>query len=283
VLICHQGDECIVDGSMEEIPSFRMAECFDEEGSVSKPTDWTVPIHAYVCSSLDPSSVMESSEADVRSGAAGRRGWSYESSIPVEDSVSFELDLSPRSDTPLLMEAELTPTNEFYDVCWTIYAETTGTGIDFWCGAYPDGKGAHTTKHNEMLIQPVSRVLCADLVGVTQQSHSLGRYGGHVVGGSDIKSDGEDNTGRGNAVESEDSLPSSPKPHVQTNSGPESLSAISGTAGEDEPHPAVGTPDPARNKRVSSEERVRSSVKKRRQKINGAEWRLIVGAPPGRE
>lgn len=280
MLICHQGDECIVDGSMEEIPSFRMAEYFDEEGSVTKPTDWTVPVRAYVCSSLDPGSVVESSEVDVLSGTAGKRSWSYESTIPDEDSVSFMVDFSPRSDTPLLTEADLTPANEFYDVCWVIYAETTGMGIDFWCGAYPDGKGVNTTKYSEMFIQPIFRVLCADLVGVTQQSHSLGRDDGHVVAGTDIKSGGEDNSDRANAEEYEASLTSSPKQNGHISSGPESLSTMSSTDGVFGSDATVGTPDTAR-KRAPSDER--GGSKRIRQKTYGSQWRLVVGAPPSRD
>jgi hypothetical protein len=267
---------------MEEIPSFMMAEYFDEEGSVDKPTDWTVPIRAYVCSSLDRGRVMESGEADILSGTAGKRGWSYESTIPDEDSVSFVLDLSPKTYSPLLVEMDLSPTNEFYDVSWVIYAETTGMGIEFWCGAYPDGKPTSTTKYNEMLIQPVSRVLCADLVGVTQQSHFLGGVDSHDVAGSHIESDGEHNPGRAKAGEGGESLSSSPKQSAHTSSGSKSLSAMSGTDGGDEPDAAVGTPGTARNKRAPSEE-PGGSVKKMRQKSYGAQWRLVVGAPPSRD
>jgi hypothetical protein len=151
-------------------------------------------------------------------------------------------------------------------------------GIEFWCGAYPDGKPTDATKYNEMLIQPVSRVLCADLVGVTQQSHSLGGDDSYVVAESHIESNGEDNPGAAKAGDYVDSLTSSPKQNAHTSSGSKSLSAMPGTDGGDEPHAAVGTPETARNKRAPSEEQG-IFVKKIRQESYGAQWRLVVGAP----
>jgi hypothetical protein len=153
-----------------------MSEFFDEEGSLpgGERTDYTVPIWVYICSSLPASDVMDNDSGDIAKGLAGKRGCSFQSARPEMERAKFEVDFSPNIPNPLLVERDLVPTtNQFYDVSWTISAETTGIGIDFWCGVYSNGKRSSHNKDDQRNSRIVSTVLFADLVGVIQKSYVL--------------------------------------------------------------------------------------------------------------
>lgn len=150
-----------------------MEEYFDEEGSVSgQPTDYTVPVSGYICPILDESNVMNNDADEIAKSGAGRRGWSYESTIPeTGERFGFELNFDPSSPNPLLIASELEAQCGFYHVTWTLFPETTGIGVDFWCAAYPGDQDSGNIEAAGIKMRMVSTVPCTDLVGVIQQSY----------------------------------------------------------------------------------------------------------------
>lgn len=117
---------------------------------------------------------MDNDSGDVAKGLAGKRGCSFQSTRPETERAKFKVDFSPNVPNPLLVERDLVPTiDRFYDISWTISAETTGIGIDLWCSVYSNGKRSSHTKDDQMNSRMVSRVLFADLVGVIQKSYVL--------------------------------------------------------------------------------------------------------------
>lgn len=158
------GENCVVDGVIDQMPFIKMAEIFDEEGSVAnQSTDYKVPIMVYICPSLDTSQVMDNDKDEIAENGAGKRGWSYQSTTSKVKEFEFEIDFSPSVPNPLVNASELVPVNGFYNINWTIFAETTGIGIDFWC--------AVRSNDQDLNMRMVHRVLFTDLVGVIQQSY----------------------------------------------------------------------------------------------------------------
>ncbi|PQE14727.1 hypothetical protein CJF30_00011048 [Rutstroemia sp. NJR-2017a BBW] len=209
------GEECIVDGPIDQMPFIKMHECFDEEGSVEGgiPTDYKVPVEVFICSELNETEVTENDEDDVVKQGAGRRGWSYQSTRPENEPTRFYIDFSPRDVDPLLAigELDVDPGKRFYDVDFTILAETTGIGIDFWCVVYPDGRNSSNTRHKRANQRIVYSELFTDLLGVVQRSflEDLG-VGIEAGNGQNSEEGKDDNEGHANGDGSEDTLPPAP-------------------------------------------------------------------------
>ncbi|KAK6591796.1 hypothetical protein H4I95_12038 [Botrytis cinerea] len=168
------GENCIVNGSIDQMPFIKMSEFFDEEGSVAnQATDYKVPIMVFICPSMNSSQVMNNDEDDIANSGAGKRGWSYQSARPKTEEINFEIDFSPSIPNPLLIASELVPVNGFYNVNWTIFAETTGIGIDFWCAVRSNDQDLNNSNDIQTNMRMVYRVLHTDLVGVIQQSYAV--------------------------------------------------------------------------------------------------------------
>lgn len=156
------------------MPFIKMSEFFDEEGSVAnQATDYKVPIMVFICPSMNSSQVMNNDEDDIANSGAGKRGWSYQSARPKTEEINFEIDFSPSIPNPLLIAGELVPVNGFYNVNWTIFAETTGIGIDFWCAVRSNDQDLNNSNDIQTNMRMVYRVLHTDLVGVIQQSYAV--------------------------------------------------------------------------------------------------------------
>ncbi|KAF7856816.1 hypothetical protein EAF04_009579 [Stromatinia cepivora] len=165
------GENCTVDGPIDQMPFIKMAEFFDEEGSVANQfTDYKVPIMVFICPSVDTPQVMDNDKDDIANNGAGKRGWSYQSTRSKVEETDFEIDFSPSIPNPLLNASVLVPVNGFYNVNWTIFAETTGIGIDFWCAVRSNDQDLNDSQMN---MRMVYRVLFTDLVGVIQQSYAV--------------------------------------------------------------------------------------------------------------
>ncbi|KAK6591460.1 hypothetical protein H4I95_12190 [Botrytis cinerea] len=172
--LAEQWGNCIVNGSIDQMPFIKMSEFFDEEGSVAnQATDYKVPIMVFICPSMNSSQVMNNDEDDIANSGAGKRGWSYQSARPKTEEINFEIDFSPSIPNPLLIASELVPVNGFYNVNWTIFAETTGIGIDFWCAVRSNDQDLNNSNDIQTNMRMVYRVLHTDLVGVIQQSYAV--------------------------------------------------------------------------------------------------------------
>ncbi|ESZ94747.1 hypothetical protein SBOR_4859 [Sclerotinia borealis F-4128] len=81
---------------------------------------------------------------------AGKRGWSYQSTRSKIKKTEFEIEFSPSILYPLLIASELASVNGFYNVNWTIFDETTGIGIDFWCAFRPNDQDLNNANDIQM-------------------------------------------------------------------------------------------------------------------------------------